>query len=124
MQRVGAGVPIESNSTLVKTSRELMSEFNKAAADAPNKRKRPDGGIIYENGKEIGESMYQLVTRDTSPGAMHHQQQHHGHDSRAAAEMMENENSMRIESHGANFTHKDGTKEHRGSVRGTADFNE
>ena len=45
--------------------RELLSEFTKAAAigDAPSKRMRHDGGIIYESGKEVGESMYQLITR-------------------------------------------------------------
>jgi len=47
-----------------------MSEFNKAVVEqgAASKRKRLDGGIIFENAKEIGESMYHtLVTRDATP---------------------------------------------------------
>jgi len=41
-----------------------MHEFNRASAEAPSKRKRTDSGIIFENGKDIGESMYQsLVNR-------------------------------------------------------------
>ena len=35
-----------------------MHEFNRASAEAPSKRKRTDSGIIFENGKDIGESMY------------------------------------------------------------------
>lgn len=45
-----------------------MHEFNKTVAssnEAPNKRRRLEG-MIFESGKEPGESMYQtLVTRDS-----------------------------------------------------------
>ena len=45
-----------------------MHEFNKTVTssnEAPNKRKRLEG-MIFESGKEPGESMYQtLVTRDS-----------------------------------------------------------
>ena len=45
-------------------SRELIDEFNKASDEAPSKRKRMDGGMIYVNGKDYGESMFQtLVNR-------------------------------------------------------------
>ena len=54
--------------TAQKPGRELMHEFNKTVAssnEAPNKRRRLEG-MIFESGKEPGESMYQtLVTRDS-----------------------------------------------------------
>lgn len=54
-----------------KPGRELMHEFNKTVTssnEAPHKRRRVEGGMIFESGKEHGESMYQtLVTRDGTP---------------------------------------------------------
>ena len=100
MHRIGGGNQVNhQQANLVK--RELMPEFNKAAAEVPIKRKRPDAGIIYERGKEIGESMYQtLVTRDTTPGGMRHHHAHHiaqmSHNP-DQSDLNDNENSIRIE---------------------------
>ena len=79
-----------------------MSEFNKAATDVPSKRKRPDGGIVYENGREIGVQMYSMVTRDTAQGGMrpeaHHMAQM-AHHADQGVDLHDNENSMRIDGH-------------------------
>ena len=56
----------------MQPGRELVREFNQAGQEAPNKRQRTGEGIIFENGKEIGESMYQSLVTTTDATAFAH----------------------------------------------------